>query len=106
MDAKEILWIKKHGIKAQGKNEYIEYLETNKKLPPRKAILANCYQCMGFYDSGKVDCEIMDCPLYLYMPYREGVVKMKKVLSDKQRESVQKLVSFRSVARKSASGKI
>ena len=41
-----------------------------------------------------------------YQPYRKGVVKVKKVLSDKQREPVQKLVSFRSVARKSASEKI
>jgi hypothetical protein len=106
MDAKEILWIKKHGIKAQGKKEYIEYLETDKKLPPRKAILANCYQCMNSYLDGRVDCEIMDCPLYSYMPYRRGMEKMKKVLSEKQQESVQKLAILRSATRKAASGKI
>jgi len=107
MDAKEITWIKKHGKKAQGKNEYIEYLESCIKLSFKKAILANCYQCMGFYGSGKRDdCEIVDCPLYPYMPYRRGIEKVKKVLSEKQQESVQKLVTFRSVARKTASGKI
>jgi hypothetical protein len=106
MDAKGILWIKNHGKKAQGKIEYIEYLETGVKLSPKNAILANCYQCMNSYMDGKLDCEIADCPLYPYMPCRKGVVKVKRILSDKQLESVQKLVTLRSVARKSACGKI
>lgn len=106
MDTKEITWIKKHGKKAKGKKEYIEYLETGKKLPPKKAILANCYQCMGCYDSGKVDCEIVDCVLYPYQPYRKGIVKVKRVMSQKQEQAFKKLATFHSGARKTASGKI
>lgn len=106
MDTKEITWIKKHGKKAQGKKEYIEYLETGKKLPPKKAILANCYQCLGFYDSGKVDCEIVDCVFHEYMPYMKGVAKVKRVMSKKQQEAFKKLASFHSGARKTASEKI
>lgn len=106
MDTKEINWIKKHGKKAQGKKEYIEYLETGKKLPPKKAILANCYQCLGFYDSGREDCTIVDCVFHEYMPYRKGVVKVKRVMSKKQQEAFKKLASFHSGARKNASGKI
>lgn len=97
--------IKKQGAKAQGKNEYLHYLETGKKLSPAKAIKANCYMCMNSYSDGRNDCEILDCPLYPFMPYRKDRIKARRVLSEKQQESLQKLVTFRSDARRTASGK-
>ena len=100
----DIAWIRKHGKTAKGKNEYLSYLEHNTKLPPKQAILAQCYQCLGCYADGKVDCEIPDCPLYPYMPYRKGVEKVKRVMSAKQQESLRKLVSLRSGTRRIASG--
>jgi hypothetical protein len=100
----ETQWIKKHGKAAQGKKEYIQYLEHGRKLPPIKAIKANCYQCMGSYFDGKFDCEIPDCPLYPFMPYREDKLKAKRVMTEKQQESIQKLVNLRSGARRIASG--
>jgi len=36
------------------------------------AILAKCCECMGYYRDGRVDCQIVACPLYGFMPYREG----------------------------------
>jgi hypothetical protein len=60
----------KKGIKAQGKLELLRYLENNMRLTQRQAILAHCYECMGFYSDGKQDCLVSDCPLYEYMPYR------------------------------------
>jgi len=48
-------WIEKHGKTAQGKREYIDYLKTRKKLTPRQAIRANCYQCAGYFIDGKAD---------------------------------------------------
>ena len=97
-------WLQKHGTKAQGKREYLEYLTTGKQLSPAKAIKAACYQCMNSYLDGRNDCEISKCPLYPYMPYRnDKEVKPKKVLSKRQEEAVQKLVSLRSGTRRIAS---
>lgn len=49
-------------------------------LTMRESILANCYQCTGFYLDGRKDCEVGGCPLHLFMPYRKGgAVKVRKV---------------------------
>lgn len=39
------------------------------KVTRTYAILANCHQCMAYYQDGKEDCENVKCPLYTYMPY-------------------------------------
>ncbi len=91
-----IEWLKKHGKTAQGKKEYIAYRETGTKLSHKKAILANCFQCTGGYDSGKEDCETPDCTFYPYMPFRKDKTKTKRVLTEKQQQAVRKLVSSRS----------
>ena len=41
----------------------------DKNLKP--AIYAKCYDCMGFYEDGIMDCGCSDCPLYPWMPYGE-----------------------------------
>ena len=102
----DIEWIKKHGKTARGKNEYLNYMETGRKLSHKQAILANCFQCMGFYMDGKNDCEIPDCPLYSYMPYRKGVEKVKRVRTEKQMEHDRNLSLLRSGAKKTMSGKL
>lgn len=39
--------------------------------PTRKAaILAQCCECLGYYQDGRHDCECPSCPLYYFMPYR------------------------------------
>jgi len=100
----DVAWIRKHGKTAQGKNEYLEYMETGKKLSHKQAIVANCYQCLGFYMDGKHDCEIPDCPLYPFMPYRKGVEKVKRVRSEKQMEHDRKLALWHSNVHKTMSG--
>jgi len=55
---------------ARGKKELLKYL-SGKRLTRGEALLANCYECMGYYIDGKADCKIYDCPLYQYMPYRK-----------------------------------
>ena len=100
----DVVWIKKHGKTAKGKNEYLSYMEHGTKLSHKQAILANCYQCLGFYMDGKNDCEIPDCPFYPYMPYRKGVEKVKRARSERQIEHDQRLSLLRSGAKKTMYG--
>jgi hypothetical protein len=88
--------VTKHGMKAQGKREYIECLETGKKLLPMKAIKAQCYQCTNAYMDTKIDCEIKECPLYPYMPYRKDKEIVKRERTEKQVEAGLRLAKFRS----------
>ncbi len=66
--------IKKYGKSAQGRSFLIKHLQ-GKKLTPLQAIAAKCYDCMGYYVDGTVDCGVKDCPLYPFMPYKEKGVK-------------------------------
>ncbi|MGD0275800.1 MAG: hypothetical protein ABSB79_07065 [Syntrophales bacterium] len=61
--------LKKYGVRSRGRAEMIAYFE-GKTLTRGAAIFAKCFDCMGYYADGKVDCHIPDCPLYDYMPYR------------------------------------
>lgn len=58
-----------NGIKARGSKEYKKYIGGG-KLTQRQMILAKCYDCMGGYADGKMDCGIPGCPLYPIMPYK------------------------------------
>jgi hypothetical protein len=74
----KIEWIERYGKQAQGKNELIRSLY-GEKLTLNQAVKAHCYECMGYYIDGKVDCKVPECSLYFRMPFREGgVAKMKK----------------------------
>ena len=64
-------YIKKHGKRAKGRSELIKHLQ-GKKLTQQEAIWAYCYECMGYYEDGIHDCEMKDCPLYPFNPYKNG----------------------------------
>ena len=53
----------------KGRAEYAKILK-GQYATQRERILAKCYDCMGFYVDGAVDCGISSCPLYKLMPYR------------------------------------
>lgn len=57
--------------RSKGKAELIAHLK-GKRLTFKRAILAKCFECMGGYIDGCVDCNIPNCPNYPYMPYRES----------------------------------
>lgn len=57
-------------MKAQGGKELERYLAGG-RLTPTQAIKAMCFDCMGYYDDGKEDCSIPECPLYPYFPYKK-----------------------------------
>jgi hypothetical protein len=60
--------ISKVGKAAKGRAEILKHLE-GKRLTQRQAILAKCYDCMGYYADGKISCGIPDCPLFPLMPF-------------------------------------
>lgn len=55
----------------RGRKEYQIYLEGG-SLSARQAIIGKCYDCMGGYPDGTMDCYVEDCVLHDFMPYREG----------------------------------
>ena len=63
--------IEKFGRRAKGRTPLLNYLK-GKKIRPTKAILAKCYECVGYYVDGIQDCRIKHCPLYPFNPYNKG----------------------------------
>ena len=37
------------------------------------AILAKCYECLYDYADGHFSCEMPDCPLFRWMPYKNKI---------------------------------
>ncbi len=81
MSTTDIKWIERHGTTAQGKREYIAFLK-GANLTMKQRILANCYQCTGFFTDGRKDCEVEGCTFYVHMPYRRGGVAKVRTVSE------------------------
>ncbi len=81
--------IDKYGKQAKGRKELIAHLE-GKRLTLRQMILAKCYDCMGFFADGRVDCNIPECALYPVMIYRKGEKYRVINLSDDQKAALKK----------------
>jgi hypothetical protein len=80
--------VEKNGALAKGKAELLSHL--NKiSLTARQAILAKCYDCMGYFADGRVDCQLTTCSLYPFMQY-SSAPRIKRVMSESQRESARK----------------
>jgi len=37
---------------------------------------AKCYRCCNDFYDGRVDCNIPDCPIYYWMPYRRDIARL------------------------------
>jgi hypothetical protein len=61
--------IKNYGLKALGKEDFLRHLN-GEALTRGEAISAKCYDCCCHYADGKADCEMPECPLYGFMPYK------------------------------------
>ena len=51
-------------------DEKIQKMIEAKKTSLKSAVRAMCWECMGYWNDGKNDCECFRCPLYNWMPYR------------------------------------
>jgi len=58
------------GKRAQGLREHI-MIQNDKRVTRNGAIKAFCYECMGGYYDGIIDCGCRYCPLYSYHPYKK-----------------------------------
>lgn len=57
------------GVKARGRKELRAHKE-GQRLTQRQAIYAKCFDCLGGYIDGKIDCNMPHCSLYAWMPYK------------------------------------
>lgn len=61
--------VERNGINTRGKTEYLKYLRGG-KLTRKEAMLARCYDCMGYFVDGRADCMTPSCPMYSFMIFR------------------------------------
>ena len=53
----------------KGRAELKRHMEGG-KISMQAAVRAKCYDCMGYFIDGAIDCDDERCPLYHWMPYR------------------------------------
>jgi len=68
--------VKEMGGHVRGRNDYIRFLK-GEKLTLSERILANCYECNGFYADGRADCECDSCPFYEVNPCNPAKVAFR-----------------------------
>ena len=93
--------VDKHGGRFRGKKELLKHL-ANESNSPKQAMLAKCYDCMGYYTDGTVDCHIPICPLYPFMMYREEKPisrRTKRSLTDIQKQAIRDRFTKKRLAR-------
>lgn len=82
--------IEEIGKAFQGKNELLSHLN-KEKITIRNAVKAKCYDCMGWYSDGRQDCKITKCPLYPWMPYKEGGARKREMSAEQKKEAAVRL---------------
>lgn len=98
MTKDELIKQAQDGPHFQGREELVKHYQ-GKRLTQREAIKAHCYDCTGYYSGGAGDCEIHTCPLYPFAPYSAPDKKVKKSISDEQRERLAEAAKNRGKAR-------
>lgn len=72
----------------KGKAAFLKH-QKGVRLGPISMIQAKCFECMGRYADGTVDCNIPECSLYPVMPYRNNKDMTRifhKVITEGQRK--------------------
>ena len=76
--------VEEYGLTARGKRELLKYLQGD-RLTRKEAMLAKCFECMGGYADGKVDCQVESCSLYPFMPFSACKNRPKRELTPEQK---------------------
>ena len=71
MDNKSLIkLIKKHGAFNVGKSRLIKYFQ-GEHITRKDAIYAYCFDCQGYCEDGKFECDQLQCPLYPYSQFNK-----------------------------------
>ena len=62
--------IEKNGMHNRGKSKLISYLK-GEHITRKEAIYAYCYDCQGYCEDGKKECDQLQCPLYPYSQFNK-----------------------------------
>lgn len=54
---------------SSGRTNMLKFIN-GKNLTYKQAVLAKCFECCNGYIDTRQDCQIADCPLYGFMPYK------------------------------------
>lgn len=68
MDKKAYIESVEKGVTAQGKRYLLKFLK-GERITLGESVMAYCYDCTGFLDEGRRDCENDLCPLHPFMLY-------------------------------------
>jgi hypothetical protein len=81
--------IRRYGKTARGQKELLKHL-AGQKLTFKQAIYAKCYECLGYYADGKIDCNMPACSLHPFMAYNQNREKRtnKKTMPGDQLEKM------------------
>lgn len=63
--------IDEHGVTSRGKTQMLRHLNGD-KLTRNQSISAKCFDCMGWYQDGRLDCRMPNCPLFPFRSYKEA----------------------------------
>jgi len=80
-------YIQEHGAYNQGRTELLKHLN-KESISKNEAIKAKCYDCMGYGIDGRIDCKVVTCPLYPWMPYKKGGAKKTRILSEEHKKKI------------------
>jgi len=88
MNADRLKSIRRHGKTARGQRELLKHL-SGERLTLKQAVHAHCYECMGFFADGKIDCGMKHCPLHPFMAYNQNREKgTKRTMSNAHMEKM------------------
>ncbi|MBP7232488.1 MAG: hypothetical protein KBA28_11225 [Syntrophaceae bacterium] len=88
MNADRLKSIRRYGKTARGQRELLKHL-SGERLTLKQAVHAHCYECMGFFADGKIDCGMKHCPLHPFMAYNQNREKgTKRTMSNAHMEKM------------------
>lgn len=81
---KAVIALKKY--REDVKKGIIKPKERSKRPSYAKAVRLKCEDCMSDYVDGRIDCEVVTCSLYYWMPYNKEKTEKRQSLRDKKND--------------------
>lgn len=73
-----------------GRSEYLRFLR-GERISILAAVKAKCFDCCAYFEDGREDCGVEDCPLYPWMAYGKARrERPKRELSEAQKANLER----------------